>query len=239
MNYGNTAIQNNVIANNNYGISGSGNILNNLIGNSNIGMQVTSYLINLTQNNLVGNILNLHMAVISPLDATSNWWGSTDTAAINQSIYDYKNDTSLGSVTFSPFLTDPSPDAPALASLSYTPAPTPTPFVTPVPLSSPSVTPYPTPTPPPADNTETPQTEPTSTPTPSPTLTPNPTAVPTAKIDPGSPLTFGNDFLTEVLTQLDLMQIAGLVLVGLGIMWVVVLLVSVSHYFIKKKFNKE
>lgn len=238
---GNITVQDNVFSNHYCGIRGGGNIRNNLIGNSNIGMQVTSNLINLTQNNLVDNTLNLQMAVISPLNASYNWWGSKEASVINQTIYDYKNNTSLGNVTFSPYLNLPSPDAPAPDKRDLMPAPTPTPFVTPVPLPSPSVTPYPTPTPPPSDNTDTeiPQTEPTSSPTPSPSPTPCPTAVPTAKIDPGSPLTFGNDFLTAVLTQLDLMQIAGLVLAGLGIMWVVVLLVSASHYFLKKKLGKE
>ncbi len=239
---GNTTVQNNVFSSNYCGIRGGGNMRSNLIGDNNIGVQVTSNLINLTQNNLVDNTLNLQMAIISPLNASYNWWDSKDQSVINQTIYDYKNNTALGNVTFSPFLAEPSPDAPTLDKLSLTSVPTPTPFVTPIPLPSPSVTPYPTyqtPTPPPADNTETPQTEPTLTPTPSPTTTPCPTAVPTAKIDPGSPLTFGSDFLTDALTQLDLMQIAGLVLVGLGLMWVVVLLVSASHYFIKKKLNKE
>ncbi len=44
------------------------------------------------------------------IDATYNWWGTTDVSAINQSIYDYKNDFYLGTVNFVPFLTEPNPE---------------------------------------------------------------------------------------------------------------------------------
>jgi hypothetical protein len=238
---GNATIQDNVFANNNIGISGGGNIRGNLIGNSNTGLQVTSNAINITQNSLVGNVLNLRMAVIGQLNASNNWWDSTDTAAINQTIYDYKNSTSLGNVTFLPFLSQANPDAPTLDKLSLTPAPTPTPFVTPTPLPSPSTTPWPTtisPTTPPANSPENQQTEPPQTPTPSPTPTPKPTPVPTPKINPGSPLTFGNAFLTDMLTQLDLGKIAELVLVGLGLVWMLVLAVSAVQHLFKKKDEK-
>jgi hypothetical protein len=45
------------------------------------------------------------------IDATYNWWGTTDASAINQSIYDYKKDFYLGTVNFTPFLTEPNPEA--------------------------------------------------------------------------------------------------------------------------------
>jgi hypothetical protein len=44
------------------------------------------------------------------IDATYNWWGTTDVSAINQSIYDFKNDFYLGTVNFVPFLTEPNPE---------------------------------------------------------------------------------------------------------------------------------
>jgi hypothetical protein len=44
------------------------------------------------------------------INATYNWWGTTDVSAINQSIYDFKNDFYLGTVNFVPFLTEPNPE---------------------------------------------------------------------------------------------------------------------------------
>jgi hypothetical protein len=41
---------------------------------------------------------------------SNNWWGTTDTQAINQTIFDFKNDFNLGTVTFTPFLTEPNPE---------------------------------------------------------------------------------------------------------------------------------
>lgn len=41
------------------------------------------------------------------IDVAYNWWGTTDTQAINQTIYDYKNDFKLPKVNFVPFLTEP------------------------------------------------------------------------------------------------------------------------------------
>jgi hypothetical protein len=46
------------------------------------------------------------------VDASSNWWGTTDLLAINQSIYDFKRDFNLGVVTFTPILESPNPAAP-------------------------------------------------------------------------------------------------------------------------------
>jgi hypothetical protein len=46
------------------------------------------------------------------VNATYNWWGTTNTTAINQSIYDYNDDFNLGKVTFDPILTAPNSDAP-------------------------------------------------------------------------------------------------------------------------------
>jgi hypothetical protein len=44
------------------------------------------------------------------INAAYNWWGTTDVSAINQSIYDFKNDFYLGTVNFVPFLTEPNPE---------------------------------------------------------------------------------------------------------------------------------
>ena len=86
-------------------------------------------------NNLQNNSqYNFYLAASNNADLTNNWWGTTNESAIAQSIYDFKNDFNLGTVTFVPFLTTPNAEAPSI----YTPTPTPTP--------SSSQTPYPSPT---------------------------------------------------------------------------------------------
>lgn len=72
------------------GIHASG-ILYGLILKSNNIEDCSSYRVNLDQG--------------SDMNATLNWWGTTDTAAIKQSIYDSNRDFNLGTVTFEPLLT--------------------------------------------------------------------------------------------------------------------------------------
>jgi parallel beta-helix repeat protein len=59
------------------------------------------------QNNLVLD------DVPTNVNAAYNWWGTTDNQAINQTIYDYKNDFYLGNVNYVPLLTQPNPEAPS------------------------------------------------------------------------------------------------------------------------------
>ena len=51
------------------------------------------------------------MSTSNTIDATNNWWGTTDTQAINLTIYDYNYNFDLGKVTFTPFLTEPNQEA--------------------------------------------------------------------------------------------------------------------------------
>jgi parallel beta-helix repeat protein len=86
------------------------------------------------------------------INATYNWWGTTDVQAVNQSIYDKKNDFNLGEVSFVPFLSSanpqamPDPNAPIPALL---PSPTPTQSLlssqSPTESSSPTLSPTPSP----------------------------------------------------------------------------------------------
>jgi hypothetical protein len=63
-------------------------------------------------NNIYGNTnYNINNQEANALNATFNWWGTTDTQAISQTIYDYYDDFNLGIVTFVPFLTAPNPEA--------------------------------------------------------------------------------------------------------------------------------
>ena len=120
----------------------------------------------ITSNNFVGkSAYNIDLWYYTPdVNATYNWWGTTDTQAINQTINDYKNNFQFGTVTFVPFLNGPSASAPVYnLPLSPTPSPIPTRTFSPTPTSSP--TPRPT-------------TNPTSNPTPKPTSSSSPTPQP-------------------------------------------------------------
>ncbi len=236
-------IENNVIANNSIGIIGGGAIRNNTIGNNSVGVASSIAPCNINQNNFFNNTqFNVGSTTSIAADATYNWWGTTDISAINQTIYDSKNSTYLGTVNFVPFLTESNPKAPALESIYLTPVPTPTPIPTPIPIVTPTPFPTPTPThpPPPPSNislgpisTSTPPPTPTSPPT----ATPMPTPTPTPKIMPGSPLSLGSTF-AEAISQFDLMGLAKLVLIALGIMWVIIILVSVDRKFTQKENKK-
>jgi hypothetical protein len=108
------------------------------------------------------------------LDATNNWWGTTDATAIQRTIYDCFFDLTRPCVIFQPFITTPpcgtSTPTPPTSTPTLTPSPTGTPLPTATPtaivtptVSVPCVTPLPTATPTPT---------PTSTPTPLPTAPP-------------------------------------------------------------------
>lgn len=82
---------------------------------------------------------------------------------------------------------------------------------------------------------------PTSTPAPTATPTPSPlpTPSPTPKIMPGSPLSLGGSTFAETISQFDIMGLAKLVLIALGIMWVIIILVSVDRKFGRKDSKKQ
>jgi hypothetical protein len=231
-------IENNVIINNAYGVSGGGTIRNNTIANNNQAGISASLAISITQNKLFSNAQNLRNTIITNVEALNNWWGTTDASAINQTIYDNKNSTSLGKVNFTPFLSDVNNAAPPPSSITFIPIPTPTPFPPPVPVPTPTRVPTSTPF---KDNSDFSTPAPTSEPTTEPTTTPTtlPTPVPAPKIVPGSPLSLGGSTLAEFISQFDLMELAKLVLIALGITWVIVILVFVDRGFGKKEGKKQ
>jgi hypothetical protein len=115
-------IQRNLIRNTALGIDSTlpTTVENNTIENNAIGI-ATSAPLSVTYNNIEGNNQSIYLASSNNLNATNNWWGTTDTQAISQSIHDSDDDSTLGKVTFVPFLTAPNPAV----------TPTPTPTVTP------------------------------------------------------------------------------------------------------------
>jgi hypothetical protein len=157
-------------------------INNNLITNSDTGLDIGNAIV--TDNTIVfcktaifvnaaasptisGNNIqnsseyNLKLSGALNVDASNNWWGTTDTQLISQSIYDSKYDFNLGTVNYFPFLTEQNPEAPETSYVpSPTPSPTPTPSLSPSPLQSPTPTPSPVATPTPTPTEEPQQTIP-------------------------------------------------------------------------------
>jgi len=52
------------------------------------------------------------------IDASNNWWGTTDTFVIDDLIYDYYDDFEEGKVNYIPILNSPDPDAPITLTIS-------------------------------------------------------------------------------------------------------------------------
>ena len=94
------SITNNTILGNNVGV--------NLEGGSSPSTPFFSHN-NLLEDTLYDFNNNMNFAINVP----SNWWGTTDTFAIDQKIYDFSDDFNLGVVNYTPILTSPASDAPA------------------------------------------------------------------------------------------------------------------------------
>jgi hypothetical protein len=76
-------------------------------------------------NNIYNNSVNLKNKEESDWNFNNNWWGTTDTDLINQSIYDYYDDFNFGKINYLPILTEPNPNAPDESGFSNTPPDTP------------------------------------------------------------------------------------------------------------------
>jgi parallel beta-helix repeat protein len=122
---GSPLIEGNLIANNmgskNSGLGGiridgyitSPTIRNNTIAENSVGFNIrNSPSPTIENNNIFDNLeYNIYLEDSdSAINATYNWWGTTDISSINQTIRDFKNDFNLGTVTFVPFLTEPNPE---------------------------------------------------------------------------------------------------------------------------------
>jgi len=126
-------IERNLIINNQCGILMRKNddsiIRNNTITNNKIGIKNPTPEQTITGNNIQDNSQYNVQAGLAAASAKNNWWGTTDKQAIAQKIWDNKDDFSLGTVTFEPFLTEPNtaaapasspqvPEFPSLIALS-------------------------------------------------------------------------------------------------------------------------
>jgi parallel beta-helix repeat protein len=156
-------IQNNMISRNTKGITFAitlqemygdrppTTIQSNTISQNEVGIELYSVsYCTLHDNNIQENSgYNIYLGEAQDFNATYNWWGTTDTATIDDSIYDFHDDFDLGKVNYTPFLTEPNPeahpkDAPTTPSPTPTPTPTATPEQTPPATSEPTPTPTPT-----------------------------------------------------------------------------------------------
>lgn len=139
-------IHNNYIMNCRVGLKAGGNIQSNTIINNNIGIQTASPFIQTTikNNNIVGSNQSFTVQTSQDVDVTNNWWGTTDTAALNQSIWDRNDDFNLGTANYVPFLTAPDPSAPTSADIDLTAITTPPPPTSPT--QEPTAPTSPTPT---------------------------------------------------------------------------------------------
>ncbi len=126
-------VEENIVINNYQGIVASHSIiLKNTIVNNTVGI-IAYPTPRINNNNIYGNSENIHLApeANENVDATNNWWGTTNSAMISQTIHDKKNDFNLGTVNFTPFLTAPNPEAPTIPTSTPTTTPKPTPTLSP------------------------------------------------------------------------------------------------------------
>ncbi|HEY9756339.1 MAG TPA: right-handed parallel beta-helix repeat-containing protein, partial [Oculatellaceae cyanobacterium] len=193
-------ISSNAIAHNTCGISRDANIQNNTISQNTYGLWGQTGISTIRYNNIMNSgSESVHLTEdAANVDATNNWWGTTDETSISLTISDSRVDPDLGTLTFKPFLTLPA-NAPAVPASIVVPTPPPTPTT--------SATTTPTATP----NTNSSAT-PTMTPTPTiivifPTYTPYPyqTIIPTPyqtsqPIQPTTEPEFGGFSLADVMT---------------------------------------
>jgi hypothetical protein len=59
----------------------------------------------------LGDLGGVYGSIAPDINASYNWWGTTNISSINQTIYDHKNNLNEGTVTFTPILTSPNPEA--------------------------------------------------------------------------------------------------------------------------------
>jgi hypothetical protein len=110
-------IENNLIVDNQIGIftrtqNDDSIIKDNTITGNKVGISNPSSHQVITGNRLENNTQYSIQAGVSAVSAAGNWWGTTDAAAISQSIFDSNDDFSLGTIVYTPFLTSADASAP-------------------------------------------------------------------------------------------------------------------------------
>jgi hypothetical protein len=109
----NAVVFNNTVRNFDVGITSysfcyNQSILQNTIVNNTIGLQLLTVPAVIYHNNIENSSqYSITVGTSGKVNATYNYWGTTDQSVIANSIYDNKNDSSLGPVNFKPFLSEP------------------------------------------------------------------------------------------------------------------------------------
>ena len=122
-------------------ISSTATIENNTLVNNNIGISIFNFwsspsypgpaLPTIMSNNILNSSqYNIYYESNMNLTATYNWWGTTNLQAISQTIHDHAFDPTVGTVSISPCLTAPNPQAypnnsDVITYPSVSPSPTP------------------------------------------------------------------------------------------------------------------
>jgi hypothetical protein len=135
----------NVIFDNEIGLNlwSSAIVQDNTIARITVGIQRDPDISSVTiiNNNIQNNSqYNFRLKAQNDINVTNNWWGSINTQAINQTIFDSKNDFNVDTVNFVLFLTAPNSEAPEIPTSppNSTPTPPPTPSKTPAPTITPN-----------------------------------------------------------------------------------------------------
>jgi parallel beta-helix repeat protein len=106
-------IENNLFINNGRGIGVVENGTPTISGNAFTGCQGAAIFITdaspiITNNNMYDNLMNLQIEGFGgDVVAENNWWGSADSAAIQESILDGGDDPALGVIDFEPYAMEP------------------------------------------------------------------------------------------------------------------------------------
>jgi len=181
---GTAIIQDNLIVNNTYGVNlvSQATIQNNTISTSSVAISLTNTSPLINYNNILSYSQNSVLLVNNQLNvnATYNWWGTTDIQAINLTIHDFKYDLSLGTVNFTPILDSQNIQAPLTSYTIQLPKPPSITTQTVTATSSPAPTAIPAAT---ATSSSTAST----TPTPIPSATVESSSSPTAASTPTIP----------------------------------------------------
>jgi len=102
-------------------------VYDNNITNNGIGIEIEAKglpgsagtALEIKNNNIFNNSnYDISNSVKKQINATNNWWGTTDTSKINENIYDYYDDFEFGKVLYLPILITPNPNAPDASSYS-------------------------------------------------------------------------------------------------------------------------
>jgi hypothetical protein len=100
----------------------------NSISGFNVSLQVTGSSTSLPtiKNNNIQNWSQYCFKNSAPndIDASNNWWGTTDVQAIEQDIYDQTYDFNLGKVNITPILNSPDTQTPEILPIQVSPTPT-------------------------------------------------------------------------------------------------------------------